>query len=268
MIIVGAWVYVFIKLAPRATKARCIVSVWANYKTYLYVVLRNTNPTLWFLSFDSASDGGGHGEQLYFLKCCHPLDPLCTEKRYPMGCHVSHPEMLLVMERTNLCLGHHMAEFRQQYFLHCPWISTAVLFSLSMKLADPETCWDGASRMVHTPLLKMWSTAPFLTSPFSSKKVYYLDIVLKSGHHRVELFLVLFACFSFWVFAVVFNCWSILRPGSNVCSSPKLSTELPRNQFLFLLLSVPGQLLLSKLRQPTRVKINFLHVILTAKFVL
>ena len=149
------------------------------------------------------SDGGGHGEQLHFLKCCHPLDPLRTEKRYSMGCHVSHPEMLLVMERTDLCLGHHMAEFRQQYLLHCPWISTAVVSSLCMKLADPETCWDGASRTVHTPLLKMRSPAPFLTFPFSSKKVYYLDIVLKSGR-RVEPFLVLFAYFCFLGFCCCF----------------------------------------------------------------
>lgn len=202
MIIVGTWVYVFIKLAPQATKARCIVSVWANYKTYFYVVLRNTNPTQWFLSFDSVSDGGGHRQHLHFLKCCHPLDPLRTEKRHSMGFHISHPKMLLVMERTNLCLGHHMAEVLQQYSLHCPWIPTIVLSSLSMKLANPETCWDGAARTVHTPLLKMWGSAPFLTFPFSSKKVYYLDIVLKSGH-RVEPFLVLFACFCFPGFC----CW-------------------------------------------------------------
>ena len=137
MIIVGAWVYVYIKLSPQATIARCIVSVWANYKTYFYVVLRNINPTQWFLSFDSVSDGGGHREHLHFLKCSSS-GSLWTEKRHSMGCHVSHLKMLLFMERTNLSLGHHMAEVLQQYFLHCPW-SWLTLRLAGMELLEQYT---------------------------------------------------------------------------------------------------------------------------------
>lgn len=158
------------------------------------------------------------------------------------------------MERTNLYLGHCTAEFLQQYFLHCPWISTIVLSSCSMKI---ETCWDGAARTVYTSLLKRWGSAPFFTFPFSSKESILLrhspQIRPQSRAFPGAASLLLLS----GVLLLFLIAGAFLDQEAIVCSSPKLSIELPRNQFLFLLLSVPGQLLLSKLKQQTRPKLIF-----------
>ena len=79
MIIIGTWVYVLINLAPQAPKARCTVFEQIKKLLFLFGPQEHQSYTVIFSS-DSVSDGGGHREHLHFLKCCHPLDPLWTER--------------------------------------------------------------------------------------------------------------------------------------------------------------------------------------------
>ena len=120
------------KLGPSGSKSQMYSQCLSKLQNSLFLCgpQEHQSYTVIFSS-DSVSDGGGHREHLHFLKCCHPLDPLWTERHW-MGCHVSLQRCswlwrglisVLVTARLNFYSNTFFIvhEFLQQYFLHVPW---------------------------------------------------------------------------------------------------------------------------------------------------